>query len=129
MSRSVVGFDLHRMEQVPEWCQLLNTGFNAGVEIFADFVQGLRTLVLATKSLEEEEWEEWDARYQEAAADLSDRDDKVLSSIIASSPLFHPFHPSTPPSPPPFPSSLLEYPHDPFPPPSPPPGHINQRIQ
>ena len=39
--------------------------------------QGLRTLVVATKQIPEEEWAAWDARYQEAAADLDNRDGKV----------------------------------------------------
>ena len=33
--------------------------------------------MLATKQLEEEEWQEWDARYQEAAGDITNRDEKV----------------------------------------------------
>ena len=41
------------------------------------FTQGLRTLVVATKEIPEEEWAEWDANYQAAAADLDNRDEKV----------------------------------------------------
>ncbi len=40
-------------------------------------LQGLRTLVVATKEIPEEEWAEWDANYQAAAADLDNRDEKV----------------------------------------------------
>jgi hypothetical protein len=39
--------------------------------------QGLRTLVVAGKSLEEDDWAAWDARYQQAAADLEHRDELV----------------------------------------------------
>ncbi len=39
--------------------------------------QGLRTLVVATKEIPEEEWAEWDANYQAAAADLDNRDEKA----------------------------------------------------
>ena len=41
--------------------------------------QGLRTLALGSKVLEEEEWAAWDARYQEAAADLDDRDARLAA--------------------------------------------------
>jgi hypothetical protein len=40
-------------------------------------VQGLRTLVVAGKALEEDDWAAWDARYQQAAADLEHRDELV----------------------------------------------------
>ena len=39
--------------------------------------QGLRTLCVATRVLSEEEWMAWDAKYQEAAASLDDRDARV----------------------------------------------------
>lgn len=42
-------------------------------------LQGLRTLALGSKVLEEEEWAAWDARYQEAAADLDDRDARLAA--------------------------------------------------
>ena len=32
---------------------------------------------MATKEIPEEEWAEWDARYQAAASDLDNRDEKV----------------------------------------------------
>ncbi|QDZ20134.1 phospholipid-translocating P-type ATPase [Chloropicon primus] len=41
--------------------------------------QGLRTLCVASKVLEEEYWEEWDEKYQEAAACIDDRDSRVAS--------------------------------------------------
>lgn len=41
--------------------------------------QGLRTLCVANKILSEEYWEEWDAKYQEAAACIDDRDAKTAS--------------------------------------------------
>jgi hypothetical protein len=40
-------------------------------------MQGLRTLVVAGKEIEEDEWAAWDARYQQAAADLDRRDERV----------------------------------------------------
>lgn len=42
-------------------------------------LQGLRTLALGSKVLEEDEWEAWDARYQEAAADLDNRDARLAA--------------------------------------------------
>ncbi|CAD7701700.1 unnamed protein product [Ostreobium quekettii] len=41
-------------------------------------VQGLRTLLLGTRVLSKEEWEQWDKEYQEAASSLDDRDAKIL---------------------------------------------------
>eukprot|EP00191_Tetraselmis_sp_GSL018_P012504 CAMPEP_0177598192 /NCGR_PEP_ID=MMETSP0419_2-20121207/12185_1 /TAXON_ID=582737 /ORGANISM="Tetraselmis sp., Strain GSL018" /LENGTH=1412 /DNA_ID=CAMNT_0019090555 /DNA_START=264 /DNA_END=4502 /DNA_ORIENTATION=- len=41
--------------------------------------QGLRTLCLGTKVLSEEEWRAWDAKYQDAAADMGDRDQKTAT--------------------------------------------------
>lgn len=43
------------------------------------YLQGLRTLVLANKVLEEQEWAEWDKRYQLAASDLEDRDARLAA--------------------------------------------------
>lgn len=40
-------------------------------------MQGLRTLVLATKIIPEDDYLEWDSRYQEAAASFEDRDGKM----------------------------------------------------
>ncbi len=40
-------------------------------------VQGLRTLVLCERVLSEAEWREWNARFQEASAQLVNRDAKV----------------------------------------------------
>ncbi|KAK9810005.1 hypothetical protein WJX72_003251 [[Myrmecia] bisecta] len=45
---------------------------NRNLHLFA--TQGLRTLVLGSKVLEEAWWAEWDARYQEAAGSLDDRE-------------------------------------------------------
>ncbi|GAB4813241.1 hypothetical protein N2152v2_000287 [Parachlorella kessleri] len=39
--------------------------------------QGLRTLVLGTKIIHEDDYVEWDARYQEAATSFEDRDTKM----------------------------------------------------
>lgn len=41
--------------------------------------QGLRTLLLGTKLLEEEEYKQWDAKYQEAAGSMSLDRDEMLS--------------------------------------------------
>jgi len=38
---------------------------------------GLRTLCMASRVVDTEQWEEWDSRYQEAAASLDDRDEKI----------------------------------------------------
>lgn len=46
-------------------------------------LQGLRTLVVATKELEEEEWSQWDERYQDAASNL-DRREQLVRHINAS---------------------------------------------
>jgi magnesium-transporting ATPase (P-type) len=39
--------------------------------------QGLRTLVLGTKIISEEEYREWDRQYQVAASSFEQRDEKV----------------------------------------------------
>ena len=44
--------------------------------------QGLRTLAIATRLLGEEEWAEWDGRYQAAAAQLEGRDE-ALADLAA----------------------------------------------
>ena len=44
--------------------------------------QGLRTLVLGTKILAEEVWADWDARYQDAAAQLDDRDEALAALAV-----------------------------------------------
>ena len=44
--------------------------------------QGLRTLVVAGKTLEEDDWAAWDARYQQAAADLEHRDELVRQGLV-----------------------------------------------
>lgn len=44
--------------------------------------QGLRTLVLGTKVLSEEEWADWDGRYQDAAAQLDDRDEALAALAV-----------------------------------------------
>ncbi len=36
-------------------------------------------MVLANKVLEEQEWAEWDKRYQQAAADLEERDARLAA--------------------------------------------------
>eukprot|EP00210_Caulerpa_lentillifera_P001750 g1680.t1 len=46
-------------------------------------VQGLRTLVLGTRLLTPEAYEEWDARYQEAARSLADDREKRVDEIAA----------------------------------------------
>lgn len=38
----------------------------------------MRTLVVAHKELDAEEWSDWDDRYQAAASDLDQRDELVL---------------------------------------------------
>jgi len=43
-------------------------------------VNGLRTLVVATKELEEEEWSQWDERYQDAASNLDRREQLIAES-------------------------------------------------
>jgi len=45
-------------------------------------MQGLRTLCLANKVMEEEEWADWDRRYQSAAADLEDRDAQLAALYL-----------------------------------------------
>jgi magnesium-transporting ATPase (P-type) len=40
-------------------------------------VQGLRTLVLGTKIIAPATYQEWDRRYQEAAASFVDRDERL----------------------------------------------------
>ncbi|KAL3132559.1 hypothetical protein ABBQ32_009098 [Trebouxia sp. C0010 RCD-2024] len=44
--------------------------------------QGLRTLVLGTKILQEEVWADWDSRYQDAAAQLDDRDEALAALAV-----------------------------------------------
>lgn len=44
--------------------------------------QGLRTLVLGTKVLSEEEWADWDGRYQDAAAQLDERDEALAALAV-----------------------------------------------
>lgn len=46
-------------------------------ELMNVMLQGLRTLVVAGKQMDEDEWAAWDARYQKAAADLEHRDEMV----------------------------------------------------
>eukprot|EP00210_Caulerpa_lentillifera_P006951 g6646.t1 len=46
-------------------------------------VQGLRTLVLGTRLLATEDYEEWDSRYQEAARSLSEDREKRVDEISA----------------------------------------------
>lgn len=41
--------------------------------------KGLRTLVLASRVISAEEFANWDARYQDAAADLDNRDAKIAA--------------------------------------------------
>jgi phospholipid-translocating P-type ATPase (flippase) len=48
---------------------------NANLHFFAK--QGLRTLVIGTKIIGDEEYQEWDQRYQEAASSFVDRDEKL----------------------------------------------------
>lgn len=50
-------------------------------QLMAVPLQGLRTLVVAGKVLEEDEWAAWDARYQQAAADLERRDELVRQGL------------------------------------------------
>ena len=45
-------------------------------------VQGLRTLVLGTKILQEEVWADWDSRYQDAAAQLDNRDEALAALAV-----------------------------------------------
>jgi len=40
-------------------------------------LQGLRTLVIGTKIIDDSAYLEWDRRYQEAAASFVDRDEKL----------------------------------------------------
>ncbi|DBA65766.1 hypothetical protein WJX79_001197 [Trebouxia sp. C0005] len=44
--------------------------------------QGLRTLVLGTKVLSEEVWADWDSRYQDAAAQLDNRDEALAALAV-----------------------------------------------
>ena len=44
-------------------------------------LQGLRTLVLGQRVLSEQEWAEWDQRYQQAAGSLDDRDKKIAECM------------------------------------------------
>lgn len=43
--------------------------------------QGLRTLAVATRILDEEEYNKWDEQFQEAAALLDGRDDAIEKLI------------------------------------------------
>eukprot|EP00891_Asterochloris_glomerata_P000836 jgi/Astpho2/836/Aster-00685 len=43
--------------------------------------QGLRTLVLGQRVLSEQDWAEWDQRYQQAAGSLDDRDKKIAECM------------------------------------------------
>ena len=45
-------------------------------------LQGLRTLVLGTKVLTEEVWADWDSRYQDAAAQLDNRDEALAALAV-----------------------------------------------
>lgn len=45
-------------------------------------MQGLRTLVLGTKILPEEVWADWDSRYQDAAAQLDNRDEALAALAV-----------------------------------------------
>lgn len=45
-------------------------------------LQGLRTLVLGTKILTEDEWSDWDGRYQDAAAQLDNRDEALAALAV-----------------------------------------------
>lgn len=45
-------------------------------------LQGLRTLVLGTKVLSEEVWADWDSRYQDAAAQLDNRDEALAALAV-----------------------------------------------
>ena len=45
-------------------------------------MQGLRTLVLGTKILTEEVWADWDSRYQDAAAQLDNRDEALAALAV-----------------------------------------------
>eukprot|EP00803_Ostreobium_quekettii_P002905 evm.model.scf_903.4 EVM.evm.TU.scf_903.4 scf_903:32108-44084(+) len=47
------------------------------VDLYDFSVKGLRTLVLGTRVLLQEEWELWDKEYQKAASSLDDRDGKI----------------------------------------------------
>lgn len=44
-------------------------------------LQGLRTLVLGQRVLSEQDWAEWDQRYQQAAGSLDDRDKKIAECM------------------------------------------------
>ena len=59
----------------PPWCKA--HGFVHDKMPPSFLPQGLRTLVVAGKTLEEDDWAAWDARYQQAAADLEHRDELV----------------------------------------------------
>ncbi len=50
---------------------------NRNLHLFA--TRGLRTLLLGTRVLTAEEFADWDARYQEAAADLDNRDSRIAA--------------------------------------------------
>ena len=73
------------MRKQPHWQCLLAAVFTTSAPVSAacmtrcrhSLPQGLRTLVVAGKSLEEDDWAAWDARYQQAAADLEHRDELV----------------------------------------------------
>lgn len=45
-------------------------------------LQGLRTLVLGTKVLSEEVWADWDSRYQDAAAQLDNREEALAALAV-----------------------------------------------
>ena len=45
-------------------------------------LQGLRTLVLGQRVLSEQQWAQWDQRYQQAAGSLDDRDKKIAQCML-----------------------------------------------
>ena len=59
-----------RASQIPHAC-------SPNRSTLAPPAQGLRTLVLGTKIIEDGAYQEWDRRYQEAAASFVGRDEKL----------------------------------------------------
>ena len=62
-------------------CATLRGLFSTGHQSLLS-LQGLRTLVLGTKVLSEEVWADWDSRYQDAAAQLDNRDEALAALAV-----------------------------------------------
>jgi hypothetical protein len=77
MRRLVVWHLLHLLVPVSLPIHTFGVWSRFGVGV----LQGLRTLVVASKTLSQEEWAAWDTRYQLAAGDLANRDEKACDEL------------------------------------------------